>query len=85
MVQKGQCLTCEYCVTRDDGYERQLVCTQKKRAKVLTWVMHTGEFDETGNFIRHSIEVLDNRLKEGMVNRVPPKSCHYRTKEKNDE
>ena len=77
-ITKGQCLSCQHCITKDDGYERRLVCVQTKRGKTLTWTMHTGRFGKDGEFVHDSIETLDKKMKNSIANRIPPKSCIFR-------
>lgn len=87
-VKKGECLTCEYCRTEDDGYERQLRCTYTKRGRKITWYMHTGSVSGGwhmpdgyiigGKFIPDSISQIDKRLRDSMKNCIPPTWCHKR-------
>lgn len=78
MFEKGQCLNCEYCTTKDDGFERQLCCTKTKRGRKITWTMHTAHRGQDGKFIPDSIEALDKRLEIALMDKIPPAWCPFR-------
>ena len=77
-VTKGQCLTCEHCGLRDDGYERQLVCKKTLRGRTITWTMHVASKNDRGELVPWTTAELDARLKDSMKNRIPPKWCVFR-------
>ena len=91
-IVKGQCISCPYLQTRDDGYQRSLIYTKTKRGKTITWTMHTGKLTGGmsvgahtyigGSFIPDTIEELDVFLIDAIKNRIPPKWCIYRKDEK---